>query len=89
MQRFRVKFLNNLTNSTGHQFQCLQRVVPIARAKSIERAIKAAQYRFERLEQVSNWRFHAQSIEAEPDGNAKPVYRRQKSPLQWASPGNG
>ena len=73
MQKFQVKFLNSLTNSTGHQFQCLQRVIPIERAKSSERAIKAAQHRFERLERVSNWRFHAQSIEVEPDDGAKPV----------------
>ena len=81
MQTFRVKFLNSLTNSTGHQFQCLQRVIPIARAKSPERAIKAAQHRFERLERVSNWRLHAQSIEVEPYDHAKPAYRHgRKSP---------
>lgn len=73
MQTFRVNFLNFLTNSTGHQFQCLQRVIPIGRAKSPERAIKAAQRRFERLERVPDWRLHAQSIEVEPSDNVKPV----------------
>lgn len=87
MQKFRVMFLNRLTNSAGHQFQCLQRIVPIARAKSIERAIEAAQHRFERLERVSNWRFHAQSIEVEPDDNAKPIYMhpRKQTPQRVRS----
>ena len=74
MQRFMVKFLNSLTNSSGHQFQCLQRAIPVVRAKSPERAIKAAQHRFERLERVSNWHLRAQWIEVEPYDNATSVY---------------
>ena len=74
MQKFMVKFLNNLTNSSGQQFQCLQRAIPVVRAKSPERAIKAAQHQFEQLERVSSWNLRAQWIEVEPYDNVTSVY---------------
>jgi hypothetical protein len=75
MQGFRVKFLNRLLSSDGHQFKCLQRVIPIRVAKSRDRAIRAAQRRFEKAEHVSNWRHHAQSFEVEEADGAPRVSR--------------
>jgi hypothetical protein len=69
MQGFRVKFLNTLLSSDGHQFKCLQRMIPIRRAKSLERAIRAAQRRFEKAEHIRDWRLHAHSVEIESEDN--------------------
>jgi hypothetical protein len=65
MQGFCVKFLNRLLSSDGHQFKCLQRMIPIRHAKTRDRAVRAAQRRFEKAEHISNWRHHAQSFEVE------------------------
>jgi hypothetical protein len=69
MHGFRIKFLNRLLSSDGHQFNCLQRMIPIRRAKDRDRAIRAAQRRFEKAEHVANWRHHAQSFEVEEADN--------------------
>jgi hypothetical protein len=60
---YRIGFFNDLTNDSGHNFHCCQRVIEIRAAKSKDRAVQAAQRRFERLEQVQHWRLHATSIE--------------------------
>jgi hypothetical protein len=70
MQGFRIKFLNRLLSSDGHAFECVQRAIPIRLAKDRDRAIRAAQRRFEKAEHISNWRLHAQSFEVEEADNA-------------------
>jgi hypothetical protein len=65
MKAYRVRFLNELTNDSGHVFHCCQRVIDIHAAKSMDRAIEAAKRRFARLERMSNWTLRAQSFEVE------------------------
>jgi hypothetical protein len=69
MQSFRIKFLNTLLSSDGHQFKCLQRMIPIRHARSPERAIRAAQRRFEKAEHIPDWRLRAHSVEIDEDDN--------------------
>ena len=64
-----VKFFKNLVSSDGHPFKVLQRAIKVRHSKSRERAIKAAQHRFQRAEHVSDWKIHADAVEAEHDEN--------------------
>jgi hypothetical protein len=61
-----VAFFNNLVNSNGRLFKCLQRAVIINRASDPEAACEQAKRAFEALEAVANWRQHAQFFEVEP-----------------------
>jgi hypothetical protein len=63
MTTFQVKFFKNLLSSDGHRFCVLQRVIPVGRCETVEDAIRTAQHRFERLEQVPDWRLHADFVE--------------------------
>ncbi len=65
MNSYRISFVNELRNDSGHMFHCCQRVVDIRRAKSKDRAIEAAKQRFARREGISKWTVHAQSVEVE------------------------
>jgi len=65
MARYRVRFFNDLCNSTGHEFKCLQRTIVVDRAKDVEDALEKAKGEFERLEHVPNWKVHAQFFEVE------------------------
>jgi hypothetical protein len=67
MRRYRVTFFKNLLSSDGHPFKCLQRVIEVRRARSIDRAVQAAERRYERLHRVPNWKLHADIIELEID----------------------
>ena len=69
--QYRVAFFKRLLSSNGQSFKCLQHTVEIRRAKSTNRAIKAAERRYERLHHASDWRLYADSFELEacsPDG---------------------
>lgn len=59
MKRYKISFFNDLTNNSGHNFHCCQRIICIKAARSEERAIQAAKRRFERAEQIQHWRIHA------------------------------
>ena len=61
--QYRVAFFKRLLSSDGHSFNCLQHTVEIRCAKSADRAIKAAERRYERLHHVSDWRLYADSFE--------------------------
>jgi hypothetical protein len=65
MAGYRVTFFKNLVSSDGHPFKCLQHTVEIRLAKSRERAIRAAQRRYERRTKVHDWRLHADLFETE------------------------
>ena len=63
MTAYKISFFNELTNDSGHNFHCCQRVIEIRSAKSKDRAIRAAKRRFERRERVQHWGIRATSIE--------------------------
>ena len=65
MGDYRVLFFNNLFNSYGKPFKCLQRAVTVSSAKNAEEASEKAKREFERLEDVPNWKYHAQFLEVE------------------------
>lgn len=68
MPSYKVSFFKDLLNSNGHRFKCLQKAVEIRRAKSVERAVQAAERRFARLHRVRDWKLHADLLEVEIDG---------------------
>ena len=63
--RYRVSFVNELPNDSGHMFRCCQQSFEIYRARSRERAIEAAKLRFARHQAVRDWRARATAIEVE------------------------
>jgi hypothetical protein len=65
MTDYRVIFFNNLVNSYGKSFKCLQRVVTVSSTNDTEEASEKAKREFERLEDVPNWKYHAQFLEVE------------------------
>ena len=69
MTGYRVTFFKQLVNSHGHPFKCPQEIIVVHRAKSEERALRAAQYRYERAMKCS-WKAHADFASAEPLPNA-------------------
>jgi hypothetical protein len=69
MADYQIKFFKNLVSSDGHPFKVLQRVI-ISRSETCEDAIRIAQRRFEGLENVCDWRLHADFVEASADSEA-------------------
>jgi hypothetical protein len=65
MHAYRVKFMNDLVNSTGHCFHCCQETIEIRSAKSRDRAVQAAKHRFARRQAVPHWDIRAHLIEVE------------------------
>jgi hypothetical protein len=69
MTRYRVtSFFKTLLSSDGHRFKCPQGAIEIICARSPDRAVQAAQHRFERLRQMPEWtlfRFHSRSPAAD------------------------
>jgi hypothetical protein len=76
MTRYRVTFFKHLLSSDGHPFKYLQHTIEIRRAKNADRAIKAAERRYERLCQVPDWRLHADMFELQA---CSPMSRRSLS----------
>jgi hypothetical protein len=64
MNDYRVIFFNNLLNSHGMPFKCLQRAIAVT-AEDAAKAAETAKREFERLERVPNWKCHAQFVEVE------------------------
>jgi hypothetical protein len=56
MADYRVIFFNNLVNSYGKSFKCLQRIITVSATNDVGEA---------RLENVPNWKYHAQFLEVE------------------------
>ena len=65
MGDYRVLFFNNLLNSYGKPFKCLQRVITVSSANDTGEASEKAKREFERLEGIPNWRCHAHFLEVE------------------------
>ena len=69
MTNYQIKFFKNLVSSDGHPFKVLQRVI-VSQSESCEEAVRIAQQRFEGLENVGDWRLHADYCEASADAQA-------------------
>jgi F0F1-type ATP synthase delta subunit len=67
MGEYRVRFIKRLCNDVGLQRNCLQGLVDVRRAKTAERAVQAAQKRFERSKRISDWRVYADICEVAPE----------------------
>lgn len=81
MAHYRVSFFKNLISSDGHPFKCIQKVIDISRARSADRAVKAAELRYERLDHVHDWTLHSDYLELEIDGKKVDYYPRE---LKWS-----
>jgi hypothetical protein len=68
MTQYSVTFYKHLVTSDGHPSKCSQGTIVIRRAKSIDRAVRAAEHRYERLCRLPDWTLHADSLELEVDG---------------------
>ena len=68
MSRYLVTFFKRLSNSDGHEFNCPQQSIEIRRAKSVDRAVEAAERRYERLCNLPDWTLHADTRELQVDG---------------------
>lgn len=64
MPSYRIRFVNRVLSSDGHQFTAVQRILRIV-ADDADQATRLAQRRFEELERVTHWRNHAQSMQVE------------------------
>jgi hypothetical protein len=64
MAEYRIKFFKNILSSDGHPFKVLQRVIPVDQSASCDDAVRIAQQRFEGLENINDWRLHADFVEA-------------------------
>ena len=76
MTSYRVTFFKNLINSSGHEFKCQQGSIDIRRARNDERALQAAQRRYERAKKIDSWTLYADVAEldaVENDGNSRRV----------------
>ena len=62
-QVYRVTFFKNLLSPDGHPFKCPQKTIEVHRARSSERALAAAQHRYQRLNKDRNWTLHADTAE--------------------------
>ncbi len=71
MQQYRVRFIKPLCNDVGLQRNCLQAIVDVHRAKSAERALQAAQKRFERSKRNAKWKVYADVCEIAPAESAR------------------
>ena len=54
--------------SDGHPFKCLQQVIEIRGAKSVDRAVQTAERQYQGLRGLRDWRLHADYLELEIDG---------------------
>jgi hypothetical protein len=63
MDQYRVEFYKRLCNHVGLERKCLQAIVDVHRAKSAQRALQAAQKRFERSRRNVDWRVYADVCE--------------------------
>lgn len=90
MTSYRVTFFKNLVNSNGHQFKCPQGTVEIRRARSLDRAFRAAERRYERAKKICNWTLYADVAEletAQDNGNSLHLVEPASHEHFMANPG--
>ena len=81
MTAYRVSFFKNLLSSDGHPFRCIQRIIKINHARTDDRAIKAAELRYERLKQVHDWKLYADGVELQSEKSHFPEASRCHKPI--------
>lgn len=74
MGTYCVTFYKYVTDSSGHEFKCSQATVMVRAARSVERALKAAERRFERVKGVGDWTLMADLSELTPSGTKAPIH---------------
>ena len=84
MAQFRVTFFNNLINSGGMPFKCLQRAVIVGGVKDADTASQKAKREFERLENIPNWKYRAQFFEV---GVVEIAAKKQSPIAKFGHPG--
>ncbi len=67
MAHYRVRFIKTLNDDTGHPHECIEGIVDIRRARSLDRAVQAAKHRFERMKRIPQWSFYADAFEVDID----------------------
>jgi hypothetical protein len=67
MARYRVRFMKKLCDDSGHSHDCVEGIIYVRRAKSRDRAVRAAQRRFERLKRISRWQLYADTFYSRRD----------------------
>jgi hypothetical protein len=68
MALYLVTFVKRVLNSSGHEFTCVQREVVVRHARSVDRAVKAAERWFEHIRHIPYWKLHADRLELKIDG---------------------
>ena len=70
MTCYRVTFFKDLLSSDGHKHKCAQATIAVRHAKSPDRAARAAEHRFERLQNLRDWKLRADYFEVEVKGRS-------------------
>jgi hypothetical protein len=70
MARYHVRFMNILSDDTGHQHKCVDGVIGIRRERDRERARQAAKHRFARIKIIPRWGLYADRFEMELEDQA-------------------
>lgn len=65
MTHYSVHFIKNLCGDTGHVHTCVEGVIDIDRVRDRDRAVQAAQRRFERVKRIPHWNHYAGAFEVE------------------------
>jgi hypothetical protein len=76
---YKVSFFRNGCGSNGHATKCLQEAIEVRHARSVDRAVHAAERAFEHSHRVPYWWQHADFFELEINGKKVDYY---PSPLQ-------
>ena len=63
IKSYLITFFKYICSSNGHEFKCVQEIITIERAKSIDRAVEAAKRRLERRRHVVDWQLHSDGFD--------------------------
>jgi hypothetical protein len=83
MAGYRVSFFKDLLSSDGHLFKCQQLSIAIRSARSADRAVTAAERRFERQHRVRCWKDHADYYELEDEGTARTANAKPRTMIPY------
>lgn len=72
MAHYRVRFIKTLNDDTGHPHKCVEGIVEVRRARTRDRAVQAAKYRFERMRRIPRWDLHADTFEIDTGKMPRP-----------------
>ncbi len=62
MTQYRFCFVKTLYDHAGHRHDCLEGEVRVRRAQTQERAVRAAQLKFQRSRKIPHWKIYADPI---------------------------